>query len=422
MKYWEVQALVDFMYKGEVNVTQEELSSLLKAAEALEVRGLCGQHEQGMADKLTLPRGTEAAHDTSGQKKRRMDSEVKEINTTPSNGDSNNSGSHLTQMKTGVHDQPKNDHHTSTPSTPSGAHVSNILKFIVEVKQEAHLADNGLFEDLDDDFYQDDNSLQIDETGSAYSLAGPSVQLDSSPGFASNAGSSQKIQVLQQYAHLLSTQQYKQYSQETLERAVLDLKLGKFSSIRACARHHGIPMTTLRYRAKFKFDTPTNKSRLGEGNHWNLNNGYPNVILTESSNYSTTPSPNNNENPGKIQRIRRSDAELLSAADSICKGMTFQKASQTFNIPMSTIRFYMARKGMLPSRRRGRRISQGLEQGGGPGSGMGQPPQQPQGPQPGAGMAQSHQPPPHQAMGYSQQPPPTMSLQNPYFKQEPSGY
>lgn len=329
MKYWEVQALVDFMYKGEVNVTQEELASLLKAAEALEVRGLCGQHEQGMADKLTLPRGTEAAHDPSGQKKRRMDSEVKEINTTPSNGDSNNSGSHLTQMKTGVHDQPKNDHHTSTPSTPSGAHV----------KQEAHLADNGLFEDLDDDFYQDDNSLQIDETGSAYSLAGPSVQLDSSP-----------------------------------------------------------------------------------GNHWNLNNGYPNVILTESSNYSTTPSPSNNENPGKIQRIRRSDAELLSAADSICKGMTFQKASQTFNIPMSTIRFYMARKGMLPSRRRGRRISQGLEQGGGPGSGMGQPPQQSQGPQPGAGMAQSHQPPPHQAMGYSQQPPPTMSLQNPYFKQEPSGY
>lgn len=125
MKYWEVQALVDFMYKGEVNVTQEELASLLKAAEALEVRGLCGQHEQGMADKLTLPRGTEAAHDPSGQKKRRMDSEVKEINTTPSNGDSNNSGSHLTQMKTGVHDQPKNDHHTSTPSTPSGAHVSH---------------------------------------------------------------------------------------------------------------------------------------------------------------------------------------------------------------------------------------------------------------------------------------------------------
>lgn len=30
--------------------------------------------------------------------------------------------------------------------------------------------------------WQDDNSLQIDETGSAYSLPGPSTQLDSSPG------------------------------------------------------------------------------------------------------------------------------------------------------------------------------------------------------------------------------------------------
>lgn len=140
---------------------------------------------------------------------------------------------------------------------------------------------------------------------------------------------------------------------------------------------------------------------------WNINNGYPNVILTEtcSPNYSM-PSPNN-ETPGKIQRIRRSDAELLSAADSICKGMTFQKASQTFNIPMSTIRFYMARKGMLPSRRRGRRISQGMEQN----------MQQPSVSQPAssASMHQSHQPP----MSYPQIP---SMMQNHYFKTEPTGY
>lgn len=37
---WEVQAIVDFMYKGEISVVQEQLQSLIKAAESLQVRGL----------------------------------------------------------------------------------------------------------------------------------------------------------------------------------------------------------------------------------------------------------------------------------------------------------------------------------------------------------------------------------------------
>jgi hypothetical protein len=34
---WEVQAIVDFMYKGEISVLQEQISSLIKTAEALQV-------------------------------------------------------------------------------------------------------------------------------------------------------------------------------------------------------------------------------------------------------------------------------------------------------------------------------------------------------------------------------------------------
>lgn len=41
MKHSEIEALVDFMYNGEVNVTQEELPGLLKIAESLQIRGLC---------------------------------------------------------------------------------------------------------------------------------------------------------------------------------------------------------------------------------------------------------------------------------------------------------------------------------------------------------------------------------------------
>jgi hypothetical protein len=129
MKYWEVQALVDFMYKGEVNVTQEELGTLLKAAEALEVRGLCGQQEQALADKLALPRDTVMAGENS-QKKRRSDTDVKEefsagnkieVGSTPS------TNAHITQKSPNTPDTSK------TPSQPqvntSNTNVSFHLYF-----------------------------------------------------------------------------------------------------------------------------------------------------------------------------------------------------------------------------------------------------------------------------------------------------
>ncbi|KAJ0183026.1 hypothetical protein K1T71_001002 [Dendrolimus kikuchii] len=54
------------------------------------------------------------------------------------------------------------------------------------------------------------------------------------------------------------------------------------------------------------------------------------------------------------KRIRRSEVVLRQAADCVSRGLTFQTVSEQFNIPISTIRFFMARKGILPQRRRGR--------------------------------------------------------------------
>lgn len=46
-----MQAIVDFMYKGEISVVQEQLQGLIKAAESLQVRGLANQEQFSGADK-----------------------------------------------------------------------------------------------------------------------------------------------------------------------------------------------------------------------------------------------------------------------------------------------------------------------------------------------------------------------------------
>lgn len=41
--YTELESILSFVYKGEVNILQENLPLLLRAAETLQIRGLCGQ-------------------------------------------------------------------------------------------------------------------------------------------------------------------------------------------------------------------------------------------------------------------------------------------------------------------------------------------------------------------------------------------
>ncbi|KAK6629928.1 hypothetical protein RUM43_003749 [Polyplax serrata] len=52
LRGWEVQAIVDFMYKGEISVVHDQLQNLIKAAESLQVRGLT-QTEQFSTEKDT---------------------------------------------------------------------------------------------------------------------------------------------------------------------------------------------------------------------------------------------------------------------------------------------------------------------------------------------------------------------------------
>ena len=44
--YADIAAVIEFVYKGEVNVLQSQLASFLKTAEMLQVKGLSGDEDE----------------------------------------------------------------------------------------------------------------------------------------------------------------------------------------------------------------------------------------------------------------------------------------------------------------------------------------------------------------------------------------
>lgn len=71
IKYQELQAMMNYMYRGEVNITQETLGSFLKAAESLQIRGLtdsnssnnnnCVENNNGVARDTAVAAAAAAA-------------------------------------------------------------------------------------------------------------------------------------------------------------------------------------------------------------------------------------------------------------------------------------------------------------------------------------------------------------------------
>ncbi|KAI4469520.1 btb domain transcription factor [Holotrichia oblita] len=62
IKWPELKAAVEFMYKGEINVSQEQIGPLLKVAESLKIRGLADVNgEQDVIGTSTAPTGIGAA-------------------------------------------------------------------------------------------------------------------------------------------------------------------------------------------------------------------------------------------------------------------------------------------------------------------------------------------------------------------------
>ncbi|XP_012161321.1 longitudinals lacking protein, isoforms F/I/K/T isoform X2 [Ceratitis capitata] len=67
VKYQELRAMMDYMYRGEVNISQDQLAALLKAAESLQIKGL-SDNRSGSTPKTEQHRGLNVPASGSGAK------------------------------------------------------------------------------------------------------------------------------------------------------------------------------------------------------------------------------------------------------------------------------------------------------------------------------------------------------------------
>ncbi|XP_062531309.1 protein bric-a-brac 2 isoform X3 [Bombyx mori] len=299
MRFSEMQALVDFMYKGEVNVTQEELPSLLKSAEALQIRGLCSNDSSGLTDSKPETKDFTVASDA-------LVANAQKDNPT-TNGPSQ---------------APK-----SIPqSSPNGPKKRKSEDLAADVKEETVEEDGLYYGEMDNDPMEYNEDDEPGKPGSSlgqpseFAIANVQCQYDSPSD--SEAESTRRVTVTDD--HTYGTKD---------EPPAFIIQHVKTNTVPA------IPPTFLEIRPKIMTISPGSS---------------PSVNLIQ---VRDQPQVSQSSQPMEYhinKRIRRSEVVLRQAADCVSRGSTFQTVSEQFNIPISTIRFFMARKGILPKRRRGR--------------------------------------------------------------------
>jgi hypothetical protein len=153
VKYKELQAVLDFMYMGEVNVAQEELNSFLAVAEDLRVKGLT----QGNSDTNDKPKSE------SSSKSRARDSTPSDSGPPPSKKSRPSSTNHSRQI-TSMAPPPAAASEPSVASTASVEEDDDDIQEVVPVKSEPSANSSQAAENISAIQHANDNEYEEEAT------------------------------------------------------------------------------------------------------------------------------------------------------------------------------------------------------------------------------------------------------------------
>lgn len=135
IKYGEIRAILDYMYKGEVNVAQEELPGLLKVAELLRVKGLVEEEREKL---LNTNLGREGGRPSSDQEHYRSSSSSAKVNGEHVDRRSSGAAANNASSSSDRERERERDRSNDSKDSPSSGPSSMVRPFMYTPPPGAH--------------------------------------------------------------------------------------------------------------------------------------------------------------------------------------------------------------------------------------------------------------------------------------------
>ncbi|XP_065584947.1 protein tramtrack, beta isoform-like isoform X7 [Artemia franciscana] len=234
VKFHDMQALVKFMYTGEVTVAQPQINSLIKVADMLKVKGLADPDET--ANQLWKPSyPSERTQMTPPPVKR------KRVDTTSENSV-----------------QPEDSSQNVEPPVASGTNDNSTVNYPAETSSTVYETDDAGCNSFQvkDEFVMgiheggNDSSSQFEDDGEDFDYGSENLTgnlpMERTEGMPNTSLNSSELAV--SASRGLRRNSVRSYTEENIEKAMLMIKSGR--SVRGAAIDNGIPVMSLYCKAK----------------------------------------------------------------------------------------------------------------------------------------------------------------------------